>query len=361
MKSMTINRIELYRCEVEVNFNYWFGKREKDTVLLACVQAAEAGGWGEYLNFFGQNSFSQLQEYAAGLLGKDAMRLNAVLPNGPDAPAPIRECLEIAVLDLVGKMSGLPVHTLLGGKKRDCVPGMPVIHLGTPEDMAEKVRKWDYRYFKVKVSCEPDRDVAIMEAIRKANPTCVLYVDFNCGYSDFDQAAKMIREMKKLRVSVIEDPVDMNIGLERYKELREAKTGVKLMIDARARSLESVFEIVKHEAADIINLHTSVQGGLFKALEKVAVARGAGIPCIVGSDGFIGISDAAYQSLAGVILDDGYPCEEVGGRIYHGTCIVEDPYLQKDGMIYLSDKPGLGVTVDSKKMEKIVVEKIVIQ
>jgi L-alanine-DL-glutamate epimerase-like enolase superfamily enzyme len=359
MKAFVIKKIILYRCEVQANFNYWFAKRTTDTVLLANVQSHAGNGWGECISL-DNSDFSSLHKFAEKLVGKSLLCLGAILPSELDTHLNVRECLEIALLDLLGKSTGLPAHSLLGGKKFSRIPGMPVIHLGEPEEMAEKARKWDYSFFKVKMMCKPDKDISIIETIRKVNKSFVLYVDFNCGYSDVDEAIRVMNQLGKLGVSVAEDPVSESIEIEGYKEIHE-KTDVQLMIDTKARSLERVFKIVKNDAADIINLHTSVQGGLSRALEKAVVAKAAGIPCIVGSDGFLGITDSAYQSLGSVILNKGFPCEEVGGKHYHGVCIVKKAYVQKKGMIHIPDTPGLGVEIDRAKLEPIVVERASIE
>jgi len=331
-----------------------------DTALFARIRSGQFEGWGECLDLFDADSFDYLRQGASQLIGKNALHLEGIIPNEIER-LHVRECLEIALLDLVGQASGLAVHTLLGGKKNERIAAMPVIHLGTPDEMAEKAKKWDYHYFKAKLSCQPELDLEIVRAVRQANPDCVLYLDFNCGLADLETAKSIFEQMSCLGVSVIEDPVGDAVELSRYRELREESTGVKLMIDAKARGLNDIRKLIEYEAADVINLHTSVQGGLLRAKERAALAATAGIDCIVGSDGFLGIASSAYQSLASVVLTEGFPCEEVGGAVYHGVEVVKQAYPQEHGMICVPDKPGLGVQVDIEKLNQITTDRVSLQ
>ena len=104
-----------------------------------------------------------------------------------------------ALLDLQGRLLGLPVHALLGGKCRDTLEACAVLSMKpTVEETVAGARKyWDagYRAFTVKVGVDPAADVANVRELRMAlGEGAVLRVDANAGM-DFDAALALLRKL----------------------------------------------------------------------------------------------------------------------------------------------------------------------
>ena len=80
----------------------------------------------------------------------------------------IKAALDMACWDLLGKHSGLPLYSLLGGKYQDSVPLHSSISTGTPEEMVELVRGMRAKGYKIhsaKVGADVDMDIARIEAL----------------------------------------------------------------------------------------------------------------------------------------------------------------------------------------------------
>jgi O-succinylbenzoate synthase len=352
-------------------WNYAFG--EITEVPFLVVQLYSEGIYGVGECFLCKDSIDELvsdfvdrtwelgKEAGEALIGKDATYLEGLIPKSLEGSfsSRVREAYSMALYDLVGKARNLPVTSFLGGARRTVIPGMPVIHLDTPEKMATVLEKWlerGYKYIKVKLEGNKKKDLAIFDVIGPMlKGTISTQVDMNRGYRNIDEVKAVIHELEKWGVDVVEDPAD--VCIIDYKNIR-GTIKPRLMIDNLAHSIQDVMSIAKNNAADIINQHPSHQGGFLNALKIAYVAESVGITTAIGSAGFLGIADAAYQSLAAVIGLD-RPCEEVGGYQYCGeeALIVKEPNLQRNGNIYLSNRAGLGVELDMSCLEKKLIQK----
>jgi L-alanine-DL-glutamate epimerase-like enolase superfamily enzyme len=301
------------------------------------------------------------------LVGEDPLRREALLPDLPatfNASAwMVREGLSIALNDLAGKISGVPVHTLLGGKRRDQAPGMPVIHVGPPEVMARRAKKWaaaGYRFIKVKLRGNRQEDLVALKAIRQVVGQRIrIQVDANDGYTRLAEALAATRDLQRLGIELFEDILDA--PLAQIAVLRK-KSGVRIMVDKQSY-WPNVREVVKCGAADVINHHPNLRGGLDLALKIDAVASAWGIPTAVGSSGVFGIQDAAFQSL-GAVVGLSRPCEDIGLQPYYSgptrgeydfdrdPDLLRRPYPIVRGMIQIPDRPGLGVEPDPRKLAR---------
>lgn len=315
--------------------------------------------------------------FAEPLLGKKPDHLEALLPPMPDhgfhgAWVMCREGLSIALYDLVGRRYGVPVHTLLGGKRRDRAPGMPVIHVGPPEVMARRAHQWvkaGYRYIKVKFRGELEQDLeALKEIRRKIGYEVVMQVDANDGYTSIPAAEKAIRAMMPLGIDLFEDM--LNAPLEEIARLRQL-TGARIMVDKQSY-WPNIREVCRCGAADVVNHHPNLRGGLAVAMAVDAVASAWGVPTAIGSSGECGIQDAAFQHLA-ALIGLSRPCEDIGLQPYysgptkgeyafeHDPNMIRESFPIIDGFICIPDRPGLGVDIDRKRLESATVKTVVFE
>ncbi|MBI4379405.1 MAG: mandelate racemase/muconate lactonizing enzyme family protein [Nitrospinae bacterium] len=354
-KEIIIEKIDVYHGRVPTNLRFSSGVVREFPFTFIKIKSDSFTGYGETLG-----SSGPYKTVARGLIGKDAARLESLLPedllkkenNG------IREVFSICLYDLVSKVHRMPLCILLGGKRRDKVPLMPCIFSENSSEAGEKALafvKEGYRYLKVKIMGEVECDSEIIISIRKkVGQEIYLQADANCGYKDFNKAREAIDRFKKLGLDVIEDPL---LGsLEEYRALR-TDGGVKIMIDVSARTLRDVGNVLLNGAADIINQHPCQQGGLERAKMVHAAATATDIPTMIGGTGFLGVGTAAFQTLSSVIGLD-FPCGEICGIIDHGfpKKIVKKQYYVRDGEAEIPDEPGLGIEIDEESLESLVEE-----
>lgn len=394
---MRIDKIVGHIVEVKIGFNYAMGNLEAAQSIIWEIAAGKYRGYGEAgwsssmrgtaaryrksldgmaSTLTGRVATSgvmtaaerrRVEAMADPLLHQDPLRREALLP-----PLPpefngqhwmLREGLSIALNDLAGKIAHVPAHAFLGGKRRDHAPGMPVIHVGPADVMVRRAVKWaraGYRFIKVKMRGDLAEDVEALGAIRKAvGPRIRFQVDANDGYTRIEDAVRAVKALARFKVDLFEDM--LNAPLAAIAEMRR-RTGAPVMVDKES-FWPQVYDVVRLGAADVINHHPNLRGGLDVALKIDAVAAAAGIPTAIGSSGIFGVQDAAFQTLAAV-TGLTRPCEDIGLQPYYSgptkgeydfnrdPDLLRRPYPIVDGTIHIPDLPGLGIEIDPRKLSR---------
>ncbi|MBI4531015.1 MAG: hypothetical protein HY709_05780, partial [Candidatus Latescibacteria bacterium] len=177
----------------------------------------------------------QVREGAVKLLGRDPEAIT--LQNIYELPAdgteqeltvgrgPVYHAFEMAVLDLVGRVRGLPVHALLGGAVRSRVRADYWMGQQTPEASRRSVeRALQYGFKGVKIKCriqEPvvERLRAILEV---GGPEFKVTVDPNGRFDTAEQTIALAKPLEALgNVEVLEDPIPKS-DIEGYERIHEA-------------------------------------------------------------------------------------------------------------------------------------------
>ena len=137
-----------------------------------------------------------------------------------------RDAVKMALFDLVGQLSDMPVWRLLGATAAGPVRCNATLVAGDPEAVADNARNWAARGFETfKLKVGMDGDVAQVLAVREAvGPQARIRVDAN-GSWPVDTAVERLREMAPLELA--EQPV---ATLEEMAALR-ARTDVLLSAD----------------------------------------------------------------------------------------------------------------------------------
>jgi muconate cycloisomerase len=329
---------------------------------------------GEYGRYFGESPVitrAVIETYLApavlGLkLGNFAelhARMDASIKGYPYAKAAV----EFAAYDLTGRWLGVPVHTLLGGKSRDRVPvthSIGLISIEDAEKEAAKVVSEGIRTIKIKVGVDRRRDVEIVSRVRAAVGDDVeLCVDANEGYKTPGEAVMTVRAMERYNLKYVEQPV---MGMEGLAAVA-ARIDQPVMADESAWNAHDVVQIVVARAAQIVSIYTTKPGGLYKAMEKAAVCRAAGIICNVNGSVETGVGNLANIHLAAAAPAVTLSCvvpistpaqflsEGQTAGIYYKDDLIAEPMKFVDGAIVVPTRPGMGIDVDEAKIDKYLV------
>jgi len=260
--------------------------------------------------------------------------------------------IDLALHDLVGKVLGIPVYTLLGGCRRDKVLASIEVPRGTPEQMAEH----SYEYFlqgirgiKAKIGSDPVRDAESVKAIReRLGDGISLRADANCGYTV--KEAKLFCELVQrydVGLELLEQPVKKH-DLEGLKEVKETTT-LPIEVDESAYSLTMVHHILKHDAADIINTKCAKAGGIKGVREWAVAAKAADRPVVIGTEWGTGLKVAAKLHL-GAAVSNALPVVEFTEIMIH-ELLLKEPLELQDGYLCVPTGPGLGLELDDAKVE----------
>jgi muconate cycloisomerase len=267
-----------------------------------------------------------------------------------------KAAIEMALWDILGKVSNQPLYNLLGGKVRDRVT---LKFVASQEDLdatvklaAEAVQK-GFRTIKLKVGFDVERDVAKVAAVRRAVGDGVrIAVDANAAWNVPD-AISAIRQMEKYDLLFIEQPVKQ----QNPKWMAEVRRRTNTLIAAHESlfTLQDAVWAIQYDFADIWAITPSTHGGLCQSCKIMTLAEAHGASCLIGSTIELGISTAAliHLAVATPILDgDRYPSDIIG-PLYHEDDIIEKPIAIQEGFAYVPDDgPGLGVRLDERKVAR---------
>ncbi len=260
--------------------------------------------------------------------------------------------IDLALHDLVAKVLGVPVYTLLGGCQRTKLLAGIEVPRGTPEQMAQH----SYEYFqegvraiKAKIGSDPWRDVECLQAIRdKLGPDISLRADANCAYT-YNEAKIFCKltEASGTGLELLEQPLAIH-DLDGLRELRNSTT-IPIEVDESAYSLSILHLILKNNSADIINTKCAKAGGIKGVAEWAAAAAAAQKPIVIGTEWGVGLKVAAKLHL-GASIPNADPVVEFTEIMIH-ELLLKTPLQLLDGYLTVPTMPGLGLELDDEKVE----------
>lgn len=312
----TIDKIILHIGVMPADLEFSYGSGTSVSFCVVEICAGGIIGLGECL----APNRRYCEEMGRALLGRDAMRLDALIPREPFAwqRSVQRELFSMALHDLVGRHLGAPLHVMMGGKRRDRIRMMPCVFPHSPEDAGDKARKFADQGFtalKVKIFGKPKLDLGIISEVRRAFPEGFLQADANCGYKGFDATRDILPALFKEGLDAAEDPGDM--PLTEYLDLMALPERPKIILDAPTRGDLAIAEAARLKCCDAVNLHPNMQGTFSDIRDRAAVIRMAGLEVEVGGTGYTGVGAFAHLHVASV-YGENYPYGEIGGWLDHG-------------------------------------------
>ena len=374
MKIAAIETFDL-TCPLERPFGWsqgWLDQRS--TTLVKVTTDDGLVGWGEGA------AASLIDGLLAPLLiGQDPMdraglweRMFHALYNGNNAvglAGSALSALDIALWDLAGKATGLPVCALLGGKVRDKVAvyatGLYYTEGEFPDRLLDEARGYvaaGFKGMKTKVGgLSIAEDVARVKALREAiGPDIHLMVDANEAYN-VTTAIRIGQKLADLDLVWFEEPVNAQ-DLDAYLEVKAALP----MAIAGGENLRTRYEFkpyLTRRAYDIVQPDIMHCGGITEMHRICAMANACGIqvnPHVWGSPVMI----AATLHLAATLP----PCpparnvqpymqepvmefDRTPSAIRQELCAV--PFDQEDSFVRVPTGPGLGIEVDEEVVERL--------
>jgi o-succinylbenzoate synthase len=249
--------------------------------------------------------------------------------------------VELALLDLCGKLSGRPAWSLLGAERADPVRCNATLAAGGATEVAERADRWaarGFESFKLKVGIEGDVDqvAAVREVL---GPGARIRLDANGAWT-LDQAIAKLRELEPLDIELIEQPVARLADLVRVR----ARTSVPVAADESVTSVDDAREAVDMQACELATVKLAKVGGVVAARAIAEV-----IPVYLSSalDGPVGIAAAVH--VAQLLPRSGFASGLAHGlatlELFESGIASHGPELSGD-KLEPADAPGLGVEID---------------
>ncbi len=377
MNPYLVDSITLRLCRIELitPFHYSSGNTDPDLFSIVVELSLRGGapaGWGEWLptsiiyepghiGRSGIDEWEKAQEAAASLIGTDARERHLWVTGewlAGDANSLV-DGFDFALHDAVARQAGWSVQQLLGGG-RPSVEGMPVVPLDEPDATARHCAtlfaQGGYRWFKLKPSCQKERDLETLLKIQEQIPVKLgFYIDPNYHLpDDDDMIVDYLNTLHGAGLVVCEDPIVP--GFERYQAIA-ARTAVKLMIDEKARTIEQVVAVGKADCVGLVNIHANWAGGFKAGLRRAELSAAFGMASIIGSTRYLGFGSAAYQTLSSILPYD-MPCEQVADATYVRRLAVRSLNETRDGRVIISREPGFGTYPDEEALEALTLKQL---
>lgn len=334
-------------------------KTHSDYTIVFVETDAKITGVGEASSVFSSGAL-HLHELIVKVLSPilvgenpfEIARLVARMDAAMEGNGPAKAALEMALWDIKGKALNTPVYNLLGGAVRERIGLSFSIPFGPPDVAAAFARdlvRQGFRTLKVKVGRDLESDVETIRRIREAVGFDIrIRADANMAFADLEAALGFIRQIEPFRLEVFEQPLPPK-ELKAMALLRR-KSSLPIMADESVWSPGDTLEVIRHGAADFINIYVSESGGLLNAWRSFMLCEAAGLPCIVGSMPELGIGTAANIHFATAMINLPLDCDACG-VLYHAEDMLLQPLRIEGGFAYPNTLPGLGVEIDRKVVE----------
>ena len=261
-----------------------------------------------------------------------------------------RATVENAVLDLLAKRRGLPLHAALGFASRPIMSGISIGIQESPEALLAAVADAvACRYHRVKMKIMRGKDVEWVAAVRERFPDLELMVDANGDYTLAD--ADHLRRLDAFGLTMIEQPLGYH---DIYQHsLLQPRLATPLCLDESIHDRDDAAAALALGACRVINIKQGRVGGLLEAVAMAGDCAGRGVPVWSGGMDETGIGRAVnihLQTAPGFTL----PGDTSETRRYFHEDIVEPPVvLDADGFIAVPEGPGIGVTVLEDRVARL--------
>lgn len=364
---MKIDRIELrhIRMELVSPFVTSMGTEYDEEHIIVRVDGEGVTGWGESVAegtpFYSYETVTTawhiLKDFLIPpVLGKnlssvaEAIALNEKVRGHRMAKAG----LEAALWDALAKQQGISLSAMLGGTRKKIDVGVSIGIQSSEKELIKKVESYlTEGYKRIKIKIAPGLDLQFVKALRKEFPALLLQVDANSAYtlSDVD----LFRKMDEYGLSLIEQPLGYDDIYAHSKLQREITT--PLCLDESIHSVDDTRAAIELGSCRIINIKPGRVGGFTESVKIHDYCASVNAPVWHGGMLESGIGRAgnvALASLQNFVL----PGDISASKRYYRDDIVEPEFLvNPDGTMDVPEKPGIGVEVNMKMLDKVTVRK----
>jgi galactonate dehydratase len=294
-----------------------------------------------------------VEEMLTSWLGQNILEINL----STSSPGSLRQ----VVLDLRGQALGVPIWQLLGGRLRDRIPVTQCTGYKTPEHTADDAQwGWDQGFCAYKMKCITQREETPeqriryvtdrVEAIHRVVPEMAVRPDIRWRLEEVWVAQELARRLQGHLVESLESPIAKGAAAGTFSEWRRLRQTIHLPIGDHVSGAEDLLLRFQAEALDY---------AIVESLEDSRLAHQLGMggwsqTVSYGPGAAMGLHDAACMPHLT------QPYDMVGPMAWEHTLVNED-FPFEDGAFVVTDRPGLGYTLDHAAVNEYLVEKRVFE
>jgi D-galactarolactone cycloisomerase len=268
--------------------------------------------------------------------------------------------IDIAIHDALGKVLGVPVHALIGGRARDAVD----VYASGGYFTADPARGLQaqlsgfagFAACKIKIGRNPADDAARVRLVRETHGEAMaIFVDANGNYA-LDQVLASMRAIAPLSVALYEEPLSP-ADEEGYRRLH-ARSDIPIATGEALYTAYAFDRLLSPRIIDVAQPDLALCGGLSQGrlIAQLCTLRHARLSPHVWGTG-IGLAAAVHL----VAAQPPYPATtnepdppwieyDVGANPLQDG-LLRNPLRPVAGRITVPDAPGLGIEIDRTALE----------
>ncbi|HJT77998.1 MAG TPA: mandelate racemase/muconate lactonizing enzyme family protein [Gemmataceae bacterium] len=324
----------------------------KEAVLVRLETDAGVVGWGETPVDWIHKSFEGAPEepLRRQVLGRDPFDLEAWYAENT-LGFHLASGVEMALWDVIGRATGQPLYKLLGGavrKKVELAACMGIRPYDEAKAIARQYLEDGFTTLKTKAGRRAEEDLEMVRGIRDGvGDRLKLRIDPNMGYSP-EVAFPLARDLEKYHLEYFEQPMPQGLIADAARLRRHTQTPIGL--NESVTTTDVVLQILQLNAADVLLPDTYQGGGILEVKKAAALAEAAGVPCVFHCAHDLGLKTAAMLHV--VASTPGFTL--ANDCTYYGLedDIITPLHRIERGHMEVPEGPGLGVTVDERKVAK---------
>ncbi len=274
---------------------------------------------------------------------------------------------EIASWDIIGKIYGMPVYKMLGGKFRDEIKAYAngwysdCVSADSFAKKAKEVSKAGFKAMKFdpfgdaydEISKEQiEHAVEVITAVKDTVKDSDILIECH-GRFNANSAIRVAKAIRDLEPSFIEEPVhsDNIVGLKRLR----ATTDIPIALGERVMNKNLFLPYFIDDLVDIVQPDITNSRGIFEGKKIASMAESFGIE-VAFHNAF-----GPIQTAATLNVDTTIPNFFLQESFEHfwpewKKKLVKSGYNLEDGKYKISGKPGLGIEVNERILEEYKVD-----
>jgi len=256
--------------------------------------------------------------------------------------------IDLAIWDALGKLRGVPVYELLGGKTKDKIPCYATT---SRPDLAKEMgffgAKFPLPFGPASGEIGMNKNIEMVKKWREAvGPTFPLMIDCYMSLT-LPYAIELARKCEPYNVKWIEETLPPD-DYDGYSELKKAVKTTLITTGEHEYTRYGFRSLLEKKCVDVLQPDITWCGGITEARRIVALSSAYDIPVIPhGSSIYSYHLQICFPScpMAEFLVMSPKADSIVS---FFGNLFVDEP-LPKDGYVELPhDKPGFGVTLNRK-------------